>query len=127
MNIITVVIGASPNVHRYSNRAVNLLVDHDFKVIPLGIRKGQIAGIDIINIRERPRLENVHTITLYINPGNQVEWYEYIKSLNPERVIFNPGTENTEFENQLNHRDVDTIRSCTLVMLNSGIYREVTG
>ena len=73
MKIKTVVIGASPNVNRYSNRAVNSLIDYGFEVIPLGIRRGGIAGIDIINLRERPHLENVHTITLYINPGHQVE------------------------------------------------------
>ena len=127
MKIKTVVIGASPNVNRYSNRAVNSLIDYGFEVIPLGIRRGGIAGIDIINLRERPHLENVHTITLYINPGNQVEWYQYIQNLNPERIIFNPGTENPEFENRLNHLGIDTIKGCTLVMLNSGIYQDVAG
>jgi predicted CoA-binding protein len=111
----TVVIGASPNPARYSNMAVERLLQNNHEVIPLGIRKGEISGLKIIT--ERPEIKDVHTVTMYVGPQNQPEWYNYILSLNPERVIFNPGTENPEFEEILEKKGIEVRENCTLVLL----------
>src|ERR1044072_2467671 len=88
----TVVLGATPNPSRYAYMAVKSLQRHGFEVVPIGLKVGEVGGITIHN--DKPELEDVHTVTLYLNPTNQIEWYDYILSLKPKRIIFNPGTEN---------------------------------
>ena len=90
----TLVLGASPNPDRYSFLAVNKLANYGHSVVPVGIKKGKIQDMEIIN--QNVMVENLDTITLYLNPTNQQPYYDYILSLNPKRIIFNPGTENRE-------------------------------
>lgn len=117
---LTLVVGASPNPERYSYKAVALLNEYQQPVIPLGIRKGDINGIEII--QGKPMLENIHTISLYLGPERQKAYYDYLLSLNPKRIIFNPGTENPVFYEMAQANDVELIEHCTLVMLNSGMF-----
>lgn len=118
----TVIIGASDNPSRYSFLATSKLLEHGYEAIPLGIRQGSIDGTKIENLAEKPTLSNVDTVTLYLNPTNQKQWQEYILSLKPKRIIFNPGTENQEFETSANSKGIETLRACTLVMLSIGNY-----
>ena len=111
----TVVLGASPNPSRVSNGAVIKLINQGFDVIPVGNRKGDIGGLEIIT--GKPVLNDVHTITLYLNPQRQLEYYDYILEMNPERIIFNPGTENPELVKLAKERGIETEYACTLVML----------
>lgn len=111
----TVVLGASPNPARISNGAVIKLVNQGFEVIPIGNREGQIAGLDILT--GKPVLSDVHTITLYLNPQRQQQYYDYILDMHPERIIFNPGTENPELMKLAKQRGIETEYACTLVML----------
>ena len=112
---VTVVIGASNNPDRYSYKAMHALIGKGHTAIPLGIKKGEVAGIEIIS--GKPQLSNVHTVTLYINAGLQKEWEDYIMSLRPKRIIFNPGTENQEFFQKSIEAGISPIEGCTLVML----------
>ncbi len=116
----TLVIGASPNPSRYSYKAVRLLKKYKHEVIPLGIRKGMIEDEEII--LGRPLFKDIHTVTLYVGPERQKDYYNYIFSLNPKRIIFNPGTENMEFINVAKEKNIETVMNCTLVMLNSGLF-----
>ncbi len=118
----TVIIGATDNPARYSFLATSKLISHGHEAIPLGIRTGTIAGTRIENLTEKPALGNVDTVTLYLNPTNQKQWEAYILSLQPKRIIFNPGTENQEFEERANSEGIETLRACTLVMLSIGNY-----
>ena len=97
-------------------------MQHHHPIVPLGIKKGKVLGLDIQNLKEKPWIPDVDTITMYINPTNQKEWEEYILSLSPKRIIFNPGTENTELEKKANQQDIETVNACTLVMLSVGNY-----
>lgn len=115
----TVIIGATTNPGRYAYLAANMLAQHNHEIVPLGIKKGTVAGYEIEDIRARPSIENVHTVTLYIGPQRQPEWYEYILSLKPKRIIFNPGTENETFEKLAEEEGVEALEACTLVMLRS--------
>lgn len=116
----TVVLGASNNPYRYSYRAVESLINKGIEPIPLGIKKGNIEGVDILN--GRPELEQVHTITLYLNPDRQKEYYDYILGLRPKRIIFNPGTVNPELISMAREAGIETEIGCTLVMLAVGSY-----
>jgi predicted CoA-binding protein len=116
----TLVLGASPKSDRYSNMAVNNLKLHNHSVIALGNTKGMINGTEITT--DFLPYQNIHTVTLYISPKNQSEYYDYIISLKPERVIFNPGTENTEFYQILKEKKIEYLEACTLVMLSTGQY-----
>ena len=102
-----VVLGASPNPARYSYKAVRLLLRHGHEPIPIGIREGEIDGIKII--KGMPQVNDVHTVTLYLGPARQKQYYDYILSLKPQRVIFNPGTENPELEQMLTARGIETV------------------
>lgn len=117
---ITLIIGASSNSTRYSFLAAQKLRAMGNSVLLLGRRKGSVAGQEI-HIQPLP-WENIDTITLYINPGIQTTYYDYIVSLKPKRVIFNPGTENREFEDILASKNIVPVRACTLVMLSTGQY-----
>lgn len=115
-NKTTVVIGASPNTERYSYKATISLQNHGHTVYPVGLRKGIINGLEIIT--DKPALENIDTVSLYVGPDNQPYWYDYILSLKPKRIIFNPGTENPEFEKMAADKGIETEEACTLVLLS---------
>lgn len=116
----TVVLGASPNSERISYQAVQRLIYHKHEVIALGIKTGKIGEV-IINL-EREVITGVDTVTLYVGPQNQPGWYDYILKLKPRRIIFNPGTENPEFNKLAKENNIETVEACTLVMLSLGEY-----
>jgi hypothetical protein len=116
----TLVLGASLNPGRYSNIAINRLVNHQHTVEAIGLRKGEVAGVTIST--EKESFENIDTVTLYLNSKRQVEYYDYIVSLNPKRVIFNPGTENPEFYKILKENNIESEVACTLVLLGTNQY-----
>lgn len=116
----TLVLGASPNPERYAYLATQRLTQFGHEAVPVGIRKGAINGIEILS--GKPEVEDVDTVTLYIGPARQPEYYDYIFSLQPKRIIFNPGTENPEFMRLAQARGIETVEGCTLVMLSIGVY-----
>ncbi|MDO1446766.1 CoA-binding protein [Rhodocytophaga aerolata] len=116
----TVVLGATDNPERFAYRAAHSLVRHGYEIAPVGIKQGTVAGKDIIN--DKKVIPDVHTVTLYVGSRNLPEWYDYILSLNPKRIIFNPGTENDELMRLANEKGIQTIEGCTLVMLSAGMY-----
>jgi len=116
----TLVLGASTNPERYAFLAANRLVNHGNPIALVGIKEGEVAGIMIQT--GKPEIEDIDTVTLYVGPHNQPEWYDYVASLKPRRVIFNPGTENPEFEQFLTQKGIQTEEACTLVLLSVGAY-----
>lgn len=115
----TVIVGSSTNKGRYAWLAAQMLDEYGYPFVPLGIKKGDVLGREILDIRTRPAIEDVDTITLYLSPVHQKEWYEYLLNLEPTRIIFNPGTENEEFERLARERGVEVMQACTLVLLRS--------
>jgi uncharacterized protein len=118
----TVIIGATPNPIRYAYLAAEMLIEYGHEIVPVGIRKGQVFGKEIIDISGKPMIKDLDTVTLYINPQRQQQWQDYILSLEPKRIIFNPGTENVEFERLAEQNGIEALRACTLVMLRSKQY-----
>jgi uncharacterized protein len=116
----TLVLGASPKPERFSYIAIKKLVASAVPVVAVGLREGEISGVRIQ--KQFPDVFDIHTVSLYIGPRNQSAYYEYIIKMNPKRVIFNPGTENAEFENTLRARGIQVVRGCTLIMLDKGTY-----
>lgn len=116
----TVVIGASDNPERYAYKAVQSLLSKGYEVFPVGIRKGIIGDLPISV--DRVFYGDINTVTLYVGQKNQPDWYEYILSLQPKRIIFNPGTENEELKQLAQAENIETIEACTLVMLSIGNY-----
>ncbi len=116
----TLVLGATPDESRYANLAANRLVRNGHPIVNVGLKTGQVAGVPI----EKP--ETIHTdidtITLYIGPQHQVELYNYILGTSPKRIIFNPGTENSELRRMANEKGIETEYACTLVLLSIGQY-----
>ena len=116
----TVVVGASQNPVRYANRAALMLRQHGHPIDLIGLREGKI-GNDPIQTGT-PELHDVDTVTMYVGPQNQPAYYDYVKSLKPKRVIFNPGAENPDFARLLADDGIEPINACTLVMLSVGTY-----
>lgn len=112
------VLGASENPERYSNIAIKMLNEYKHTVIAHGKTAGKINETSIQTIW--PEDKKVDTVTLYLNPTHQQKFYESIIALAPKRVIFNPGTENDEFEAMLTEKGIEPIEACTLVMLRTG-------
>lgn len=120
MKNVTLVLGASTNPSRYSNMAIKRLRDNQIAVAALGLRKGKVLDVTIDD--EKLPYKNIDTVTLYLNPKRQQAYYDYIISLKPRRVIFNPGTENFEFLKLLQKNNIDTEIACTLVLLSTNQY-----
>jgi predicted CoA-binding protein len=116
--ITVVVMGASPNPERYSNKAVNFLVHRHYNVIAIGRQEGFIGNIPILT--GQPELRNIHTVLIYVGPSRQYEIVDYVISLRPKRVIFNPGTENPEFEQLLESYEIEVDKACSLVLIGTG-------
>lgn len=116
----TLVLGVSPNPDRYAFKATAMLHQNNYTVIAYGNRKGQIKDIEIT--QEWPANADIHTVTLYLNPTLQKAYYQLIIDLKPNRVIFNPGTENPEFYDLLNQHNIEVVDACTLVMLSTKQY-----
>ena len=114
----TLVLGASANPERYSYLAINRLRSHGHPVFGIGKKRVKLGDV---NIETEPKnFENIDTVTLYLNPANQKQYYNYILSLHPKRIIFNPGTENNELEEIAKTNGINTMQACTLVLLSTG-------
>ena len=117
----TLVIGANANPSRYSYMATELLKSYNHEVVPFGNRSGEIEGIPIqTEFPDTPG--EFDTVTLYLNPANQQQFYDKILNLKPKRIIFNPGTENPEFEKMAEKQGIRAEEACTLVLLHTGQY-----
>ena len=116
----TLVLGATTNSSRYAYIATNRLQQYGIDVVPVGIREGEIHGIPIL--LGQPNVENIETITLYLNPLRQEAYYDYILGLKPKRIIFNPGTENPVLAKLAKEQGIQSEIACTLVLLSRGVY-----
>jgi len=111
------VIGASLKAERYSNKAIRMLNQSNHDVLAIGLREGNVDGTAIITTQDN--FDLVDTVTLYLNASRQEEFYDYIINLKPRRVIFNPGTENSEFYQLLEKSEIEHEVACTLVLLST--------
>ncbi|WP_066225255.1 CoA-binding protein [Formosa haliotis] len=116
----TLVIGASLNPMRYSHMAIQKLVNYKHETVAFGLRVGEVSGVAIDT--ELIPYKGIDTVTLYLNPKRQEQYYDYIIGLKPKRVIFNPGTENPEFYKKLEAHGIATEVACTLVLLSTNQY-----
>ncbi len=116
----TLVLGASENTSRYSNIAIHRLRNNGHEVVAIGKKEGQVGDVPISVQKET--IEQVDTVTLYLNPAHQKQYYDYILSLHPRRIIFNPGAENDEFYDIVQEKGIQPVEACTLVMLSTGQY-----
>ena len=120
MPLTTLVLGASLNANRYSYQAIMSLKDHSIEVKAIGLKSGVVHGVNIVSSMEA--FQNIHTVSLYLNPKRQEFYYDYVLELKPKRVIFNPGTENPEFFQKLKNSGIDIEVACTLVLLRTNQY-----
>ena len=116
----TLIIGASEKPERYANKAFHSLKNHQHEVVMIGNKEGVIDGVSIQ--KGTPLFNNIDTITLYLNPKNQEAYYDYILSLKPKRIIFNPGTENVELQEIAKKQGIEIQEACTLVLLSINQY-----
>lgn len=116
----TLILGASTDPSRYSYLAAHRLVEKGHTIVNVGLKTGEVAGVSI----EKPELihTDLDTITLYLSPKNQIPYYDYILNSKPKRIIFNPGTENSELESLAEAQGIETTEACTLVLLSTGQY-----
>ena len=116
----TLILGASPNPVRFSHKAVKSLLRHEQEVVAVGFKEGLIVDEEIqVGM---PHIEDVHTVSIYIGSSRQADYYDYIISLKPKRVIFNPGTVNPEFMGRLKQAGIEALAECMLVLLNEEDY-----
>ena len=116
----TIVLGATPRAGRYAYAAVQQLLQKGHEVIPLGIREGEIDGLPIQH--GQPMIDDVDTVTVYLNVAHQRPYYDYLLKLRPRRIIFNPGAENPELARLASAEGIEVESACTLVLLAYGGY-----
>ncbi len=116
----TLIIGASIKPERYSYKAAEKLRAHNHEIYMIGARAAQLFGVEIST--EMHPYTDVDTVMLYVSPKNQLKYYDYIISLKPRRVIFNPGTENSELTARLSAHNIQFENACTLVLLSTSAY-----
>ena len=120
MNKKTLVLGASTKPNRYSNMCIRKLTNYNHLTLAFGLREGEVFGVAIDTVLKP--YKGIDTVTLYLNPKRQEQYYNYILALKPKRVIFNPGTENPEFYSLLKENNIDYEIACTLVLLSTNQY-----
>jgi predicted CoA-binding protein len=116
----TLVLGASDNPSRYSYLAVQRLRNHGHPVVAIGRKKTMLN--DVLIEKEQVAANDIDTVTVYLNPSHQQEYYDYILSLQPKRIIFNPGAENDELAALAAEKGIEVKEACTLVMLSTNQY-----
>jgi len=116
----TMVLGASLKEERYSNKAIHALREKEHEVIAIGLRTGTVGDVEIESDKFPYKL--IDTITMYLGEARQEEYEEYILSLKPKRIIFNPGAENPVLSAKAKRNGIETLNACTLVMLSTGQY-----
>lgn len=118
------VFGATDKPSRYAYLATTMLLDYGHEIVLLGKREATIFDQKILT--ETPKIDDIHTITMYVNPRNQENFEDYLIGLNPKRIIFNPGTENLSLESKAHEAGIETERACTLVMLRTNQFDSTT-
>ncbi len=113
----TLILGASLKPNRYSNLAIHKFIENNYEAVGIGLKEGQIGQIKIY--LGMPKFDDIHTITIYMNERNQESYYDYIISLKPKRVIFNPGTYNLKLQDILMDHAIRFENACTLVLLGT--------
>ena len=116
----TLVLGASTKPERFSFKVIRLLRKYEHEVLAIGLTSGKVDDVEFLT--GTPELKDIHTVTVYLNKQNQKHFYSYIISLKPKRIIFNPGTENSELEELAKQNSIVPVRNCTLVMLGNDEY-----
>ncbi|NJB84933.1 hypothetical protein GGR26_000678 [Lewinella marina] len=116
----TLILGATPNPSRFAYLAAERLANRGHEIIPVGIKKGRIKGREILN--GKPDVPEIDTVTLYIGPQHQPEYYDWLLRVAPRRIIFNPGTENAELVRLAREAGIEVVYGCTLVMLAGDSY-----
>jgi uncharacterized protein len=117
----TLVLGASPRPERFSNEAIRTLLRLNIPVIAVGKRETDLGYIKIMKGMPHD-ISEVHTVTLYLSAKNQKEYYDFILSLKPSRIIFNPGTFNPELTRMAIKNGIKVVNECILVMLSNGTF-----
>jgi predicted CoA-binding protein len=116
----TLVVGGSVKPARYSNKAIRLLREYGHPVVSVGLREAQVEDVSIET--GHPPYDDIDTVTMYVGPQRQEPLYQYLLGLSPKRIIFNPGTENNQFEEMASEKGVEVVKHCTLIMLNHGLF-----
>ena len=116
----TLVLGGSIKPVRFANKAILKLREYGHPVVSVGLKEGAVLDVDIQ--KGKPDFKDIHTVTLYLNPKNQVQYYDYLFSLNPKRIIFNPGTENAELSKMALEKDIQVVEYCTLILLDTNTF-----
>lgn len=116
----TLVLGASDNPSRYSYLAIQRLRNHNHPVVAVGRKNTKVADV-MVETDQKP-FDDIDTVTLYLNPQHQQEYYNYILALKPKRIIFNPGAENDELADLAKQKGIQPVEACTLVMLSTNQY-----
>ncbi|MDH5604004.1 MAG: CoA-binding protein [Cyclobacteriaceae bacterium] len=120
--MITLVLGASQNPYSYSYLAAKKLYDNGYDFMLMSNKSGTLFDHEILDITRKPSISNIHTIAVYLNAEKQKEWYGYLLSLKPRRIIFNPGAENRELYEMAREKGIEVENSCVLTLLSIGNY-----
>ncbi len=116
----TLVLGASVNPARYSHMAITRLRQEGYPVVAIGKRSGDVSGVPLETVTRE--IKDLDTVTLYLNPVNQQQYYQFILDQKPKRIIFNPGAENEELSSLAASAGIEPMNACTLVLLSTGQY-----
>lgn len=118
----TVIVSTRPESNQYAVRAAMMLEQQELPFVPVGIQleTGKVLGHEVLDLQKMPAIDEVDTVTLYMHAMFQKQWYDYLLSLKPRRIIFNPGAENQEFKKLAEKEGIECLEACTLVMLSVG-------
>jgi predicted CoA-binding protein len=111
------IFGASTNPERYAFKALSLLKEKGHEVFLKGNKAGIACDLTIqVGTND---FDHIHTVTLYVGPQNQQNLLEDLSQIKPERIIFNPGTENPKLYAAIEKLNIEVEEACTLVLLQT--------
>ena len=113
------ILGASDDPNRFAYKAFQLLTRNGYMPLPVSTSTQEIDGV-----KTYPHLADIKekytTLTMYVRAEISTKIKDEILRARPDRVIFNPGTENPELETALKSQGTHVVNACTLVLLNAG-------
>lgn len=114
-----VVLGASKKPSRYSNMAIDFLLQKGHEPVPVHPCHTEILGVPVVCCLECVT-GTIDTVTLYVSPEHLSAMIESVVALKPRRVIANPGAESEAMRLAAEEHGIQYLEACTLVMLSTG-------
>jgi predicted CoA-binding protein len=113
-----VVLGASADRSKYSNKAVRAYMRQGWKVFPVNPKGGEIEGLTAYTSVDKIG-ERIDRVTMYLPPAVGVATLPAIAAAKPEEFFVNPGAESDELVTKARELGLEPILACSIIEIGA--------